>query len=271
MIDPASLLLDYPLLGNIGPLITENSRTKDRSSNIIGSVLQSTQVETTSFDGKPFLTPTEYGVLFTIEKIGTNPFGDITNLNNANYIKRIEAENSLSKRPFSALGYNQNTVANVYNENGQDFDVIQKKQKINPDHKRLFVEENDYSSDRVSDATTPSTLRKSSSILSSDLFSDQFSRDSYTETDEGSFSKGDRPEKITQYFYDLKSHDLVFEIEWKSKGKKTYRKNSLVTREELLKHDPLFLLYFYEGRLEFTKHPNFDCKKLKKPQVKKAC
>ena len=74
---------------------------------------------------------------------------------------------------------------------------------------------------------------------------------------EGHYIHGDKPLRIIKAEYDENISDVIFTIEWKM-NEKTFRPTtSNITREELLKYDPLLLLYFYEKHLEFSMYPDF--------------
>jgi len=87
-----------------------------------------------------------------------------------------------------------------------------------------------------------------------------------TSTRQGHYSSGDKPLRIVKTEYNEDINNVLFTMDWKKNEQNNIRPAaSQITREELLKYDPLLLVYYYEKHLEFAQYPgqrDFDLEKI---------
>jgi len=75
----------------------------------------------------------------------------------------------------------------------------------------------------------------------------------------GHFSYGDKPSQIIKSEYNENIKDVTFTMDWKkSEQCNPPPTTSQITRQELLKYDPLLLVYYYEKHIEFPQCPDFS-------------
>ncbi len=64
-------------------------------------------------------------------------------------------------------------------------------------------------------------------------------------------------------FYGKNSSEILFKFEYYEENMDELQ-TKVFTREEILQHDPRWILYFYENHLQFSKTPNFKPERLKR-------
>lgn len=210
-------------------------------------------IETTSFDGRPFLIPTELG-LFSSE---SNPLKEMPALNSSKKAKLEKlGKHQLKKkeRALSVLKTKKSTKKGLELGNAQNYDNITKKVKTD--------ETMSNSSTQCGDTGEENGKRKSLPISPS---GEQFPKKTLEKSSTERFAAPQEKERvdisvvkkkrIVEAAFDEAQQNLIFKVECELSNKQGKCEN--FTRDEILSHDPKLLLYFYENHIQFTKTPRF--------------
>jgi len=183
--------------------------------------------ETTSADGKPLLTPSQFFSLASqLDKSPKNKPEDKTSKQTIQ--KKFATKNPATKNPaIIDVDSSEQPHKNKENEHNDDLEVIEPlTKKIKPD----------TSSPSQPKETTP----KNPEVV-----------------DEQKKKKLNKVVKVIS----SKRGELLFGVTRQSENTET---DEVLTREEILKEDPMLLVYYYEKHLLFDNVLNFDPAKLTK-------
>ena len=201
---------------------------------MFGILKPQTTMEITSFDGKPFLTPPQFGYLSYQQQYGLKEKNSENTPSEQKLVtKRVD---ELCKKGGRERRKRSKENMSEIDFQLQAFEKIQKKVKKEDKVLSPSTQEED-----LSDRNTHSTPLQTPVNLPKEIKK--------------------KLRRIIRTDYNEKLQMLVYKIESLSANEK---ESFEFTREEILEEDPKILLYFYENHLEFSKTPQFKPEKLKK-------
>lgn len=217
-------------------------------------------IETTSFDGRPFLIPTELG-LFSTDKHSIKGMSALSNSKKAKLEKISKRQQKKKEGNSSNQKLKKSTKKLLELTNVQNYDQIAKK--VKPD------ETMSNSSTQCEDGVEENGKRKGLSISPTlEQFPRQASDKGLNEQfvapqdkERVDFSVG-RKKRILEAAFDEAQQNLIFKVECELSNKQGKCEN--LTRDEILSQDPKLLLYFYENHIQFAKTPGFKPEGLRK-------
>ena len=209
------------------------------------------QVQTTSFDGRPLLTPSEFRCLFMQDQLQKQPKSVKSQRNRDSSHKtqhKSSAECSESRLEAKNTEYSSEDLKTTrQNSDLDEFENI---------HKRVKSEDS---------SSNPSTNCENLSMA--DPCSPNLS--SICETPEQELIQPEENiltlpenENIVKAVFDYDSEQIKFHVQ--QAGENSEDTHMRLTRDEVLERDPKLLLYFYESHLQFAKRADFDVTKLRK-------
>ncbi len=204
---------------------------------MLGFFKDKLRMEVTSFDGKPFLTPSQFGQLSYKTRInGSQKVLPVVEKNHSNQ----RSKRRVSRRKPTKRSVKPTLDKRNYNEieTQECLEALQKKVKIEDKAETTSTQEGEISD--VGRHCQESASQSQMTILADNL----------------------KIKRILRVVFDKEKGDLLFKVEGHSSSSR--KALSTQTKEEILKHDPRLLLYFYENHLEFPHVPEFKPEKLKK-------
>jgi len=216
-----------------------NPKSFPVDSNVLamfGIFKQQSLMEITSFDGKPFLTPAQFGYL---------SYHQLYCLKEKQDENESPEKKGISDRVEEICKKNGRTKKGKLKENESDLDI--ETQNLEKIHKKVKVEDRMLSPSTQEEETSDFARRtKEIPLMTPEV------------------APKENPKKLRRIVrtdYNKDSQKLIFKVQ---SLLTTEKETSELTREEVLKEDPTMLLYFYENHLEFSKTPQFKPEKLKK-------
>ena len=222
----------------------------------VQSTKNSFQVQTTSFDGRPLLTPSEFRHLF-LQDLSSN--------------HQSKSKPRRDQGSFQRNKHKKYHSASQSNLRVKDIDYSsQRRELLRPDSdldKLENVEKRIKCEDSSSDPSTNYDNLSETNVLSSSP-----SVVNHRNVDKAIEQKlTDQQQEIPDFLNDgnivkavfnYDSEQTIFHIQRTSES---FGINSTrLTRDEVLEKDPRLLLYFYESHLQFIKRGEFNPSKLKK-------
>ena len=205
------------------------------------------QVQTTSFDGRPLLTPSEFRCLFMQDQLQKQQKSFKSQRNRDSSHKR-STECSESRLEAKNTDYSSEDLKTTrQNSDLDEFENIRKR-----------VKSEDSSSNPSTNCENLSMADPCSPNLSSIC---ETSEQELIQPEENILILPEN-ENIVKAVFDYDSEQIKFHIQ--QAGENSEDTHMRLTRDEVLERDPKLLLYFYESHLQFAKRADFDVTKLRK-------
>lgn len=209
-------------------------------------VVKSPNNQTTSLDGRPFVTPEQFGSLMIKERQGSlnKTFNALAIQNQLRYKAMLNKtaldpfwlKSELAKRPSQGID--------------DDYNVY-KKLKGTSDNLEIISLEDDVDylkQDYKSNEKGESYQEIQTSPIKTICKTTQPTKQSHKR-----FVK-----KIYGVQYEESQQDLIFKVDLHPEDEGNLSLEARLSRKDLIERDPLSLLYFYEQQLQFSNTPEFN-------------
>ena len=206
------------------------------------------EVRTTSFDGRPLLTPSEFRCLF----FQSQP-------KNVKSQRNRDSLNTPQYKMFTERTQSQLIAKNTRHSSKESKIIRQNPDLDEFENIQKRIKSEDSSSNPSTDCDSISETHPSSPNLSTIC---QTSEKELTEPQTKTGLPTLVNENIVKAVFDCDSEQIKFCIQQGNESSgNTY---TSLTRDEVLQRDPKLLLYFYESHLQFTKRTEFNPRELRK-------
>ena len=206
------------------------------------------EVRTTSFDGRPLLTPSEFRCLF----FQNQP-------KNVKSQRNRDSLNMAKYKMFTECTQSQMEVKNTHHSSKESKIIRQNSDLDEFENIQKRIKSEDSSSNPSTDCENISETHPSSPNLSATC---QPSEKELTEPQTKTALPTLACESVVNAVFDYDSEQIKFCIQ--QAGRSSENVHMRLTRNEVLQRDPRLLLYFYESHLQFTKRAEFNPSKLRK-------
>ena len=214
------------------------------------------QVQTTSFDGRPLLTPSQFHHLF---------LQDFPHQDNQSELKDPRDQDSSR---HSTNKHKKSKKTSRSDPSVKEIDYLSQRREIlrqDSDLDKLEnIEKRVKSEDSLSDPSTDyENLSETDVLSSSPSVVDQAPAEEQLIDQQQETRDLPSDEKVVKAVFDYESEQVMFHIQTAGEDSGTNSSTKLA-RDEVLEKDPRLLLYFYESHLQFAKQGEFNPSKLKK-------
>jgi len=224
--------------------------------SVFNDFLRRPSAETTSFDGKPFLTPAQFGFLSLIIP-PTLP----------KMIESYELDPNILKCNHSFLPHKQqmrnvregrNNIAKNFNSNKRSYEEFIRSNKKNIETEDDVISIKSSDSEDELNTQCPATIITKGSNISDQNNKKKLSK--MLDNNQTVYLNIQKEEmNIVSIWFDPNKKTFMYKVECKFNDQ--VKRHRYLTRQEILKEDPMLLIYFYEKHIEFNKE-KFHFKKL---------